>query len=75
MHNFPQQSVQWASPSRDDGSLQNVYQSQIWPGQYYDAFAQIATPAPTTINSIDASGKAGTQTRYFVSAALPASTN
>ena len=64
-----QQSVQWASPSRDDGSLQNVYQSQIWPGQYYDAFAQIATPAPTTINSIDASGKAGTQTRYFESAA------
>jgi TonB-linked SusC/RagA family outer membrane protein len=64
-----QQSVQWASPSRDDGSLQNVFQSQIWPGQYYNSFAQIATPAPVTINSIDASGKAGTQTRYFVSAA------
>ena len=65
-----QQSVQWASPSRDDGSLQNVLQSQIWPGQYYDAFAQIATPAPVSVTSIDASGKAGAQTRYFVSGAF-----
>ena len=62
-----QQSVQWASPSRDDGSLQNVFQSQIWPGQYYDSFAQISTQSPVSVLSIDASGKAGAQTRYFVS--------
>jgi TonB-linked SusC/RagA family outer membrane protein len=63
-----QQTVQWASPSRDDGSLQNVLQSNIWPTRYYDAFAQIATPAAVTLNSLDASGKVGATTRYFVSA-------
>lgn len=62
-----QQSVQWASPARDGGDLQNVFQSNIWPTQYYNSFAQIATQAPVSVAALDASGKAGTQVRYFVS--------
>ena len=62
-----QQSVQWASPARDGGDLQNVFQSNLWPNQYYNSFAQIATQAPVAVAALDASGKAGTQVRYFVS--------
>ncbi len=54
------------APSASTGGLQNVFQANIWPGQYYNAFAQISTPNPTKLTSIDATGRAGT-TRYFVS--------
>jgi TonB-linked SusC/RagA family outer membrane protein len=59
-------TIQWGIPGLAGGDLQNVYQSNIWPGQYYNGFAQVATNSPTTLNSIDASGKSG-QVRYFVS--------
>ncbi|MEO9036700.1 MAG: SusC/RagA family TonB-linked outer membrane protein [Gemmatimonadaceae bacterium] len=59
------QLVQYNSPS-NDGSLQNVYQSNYWPGQRYNTFAQVATRAPTLLNSIDATGKVGS-TRFYVS--------
>jgi TonB-linked SusC/RagA family outer membrane protein len=60
------QTIQWASVSNSGGELQNVFQSQIWPGQYYNSFAQISTRAPTYLNSIDASGKI-VGVRFFVS--------
>lgn len=59
------QSVQYNSPS-NDGTLQNVFQSNNWPGQRYNTFAQIATRAPTLLNDVDATGKVG-NTRFFVS--------
>jgi hypothetical protein len=44
----------------------NVYQAQIWPGQYYDTFAQMTTPQAVVLNAVDASGKmAGV--RFYVS--------
>lgn len=60
-------TIQWGIPGLAGGDLQNVFQASIWPGQYYNGFAQVATNAPTTMNSVDASGKAGS-VRYFVSA-------
>jgi TonB-linked SusC/RagA family outer membrane protein len=59
-------SIQYNSLSNSDGTLQNVFQAQIWPGQYYNTFAQIATRAPQFINSVDATGKVGS-TRFYVS--------
>lgn len=46
--------------------LLNVYQSQIWPGQYYVPFAQISTRNSQKLLSIDATGRSGS-TRFFVS--------
>ena len=60
-------TLQWGIPGLAGGDLQNVYQSNIWPGQYYNGFAQVATNSPTMLNSIDASGKSGS-VRYFASA-------
>jgi len=61
-----QQSVQWNAPAFGGGELQNIYQSQIWPGQYYNTFAQIATTNPVLMQAVDATGRAGA-VRYFVS--------
>ncbi len=60
------QSVQWNSVGSSDGSLTNVFQSNIWPNQYYNAFAQVSTRAPTLLNSIDGTGKVG-GVRFYVS--------
>jgi TonB-linked SusC/RagA family outer membrane protein len=60
-------TLPWGIPGLAGGDLQNVFQSSIWPGQYYNGFAQVATNAPTTLNSVDATGKSG-NVRYFVSA-------
>jgi TonB-linked SusC/RagA family outer membrane protein len=59
------QNAQWNAPG-SGGELQNVYQANIWPNQYYNTFAQIATQNPTSILSVDATGRAGS-TRFFVS--------
>lgn len=59
------QSMQWNSPAASGGELLNVYQSNIWPGQYYDGFAQATTQNPIMINSVDVNGRVG-NVRYFV---------
>ncbi|MCA0377044.1 MAG: SusC/RagA family TonB-linked outer membrane protein [Gemmatimonadetes bacterium] len=59
------QSMQWNSPAASGGELLNVYQSNIWPGQYYDGFAQASTQNPVMINSVDVNGRVG-NVRYFV---------
>ncbi|MEZ4457526.1 MAG: SusC/RagA family TonB-linked outer membrane protein [Gemmatimonadales bacterium] len=58
------QNVVYNSPSLTD--LRNVYQAQIWPGQYYNSLAQVATRNPTILTSVDATGKVG-QVSFFVS--------
>jgi len=60
------QSFQWNALNNTDGSLENVFQAQIWPNQYYNSFAQVATSAPTQLSSVDATGKIGT-VRFFAS--------
>ncbi len=61
------QSVQFSAQG-SGGELLNTFQSNIWPGQYYNSFAQVAQQNPVTLNSIDASGRFG-NVRYFVSGA------
>lgn len=60
------QQFQWNGPSASSGQLQNVFQSNIWPGQYYNPLAQVSAANPVKITSVDATGRAGS-TRYFVS--------
>lgn len=62
------QAVQFNTPSAG-GDLQNVYQSQTWPGRYYNMLALIATKNPVAVNSVDAQGKVGT-VRFYVSGSL-----
>ena len=63
-----QQSAQFKSPG-SGGELLNVFQANVWPGQRYNAFAQMSQQNPVTLNSLDASGRAG-GVRYFVSGAF-----
>ena len=63
-----QQSAQFNSPG-SGGELLNVFQAHVWPGQRYNAFAQMSQQNPVTLNSLDASGRAG-GVRYFVSGAF-----
>jgi len=58
------QVLQYRTPA--GGDLQNVYQAQIWPGQYYNGIAQVATANPFSLTSADASGKIGSA-RFYVS--------
>ena len=58
------QLFQWNAPS--SGELLNVYQANIWPGQYYVPFAQISTRNAQKLVSVDATGRMGS-TRFFVS--------
>ncbi len=60
------QNFQWNALNNTDGSLENVYQSNIWPGQYYNTLAQVSASNPTTLTSVDATGKIGT-VRFFAS--------
>ena len=55
------QSIQWNAPAFAGGELLNVFQSQIWPNQYYDGFAQVSTRNPISVTSLDASGRAGSR--------------
>ncbi|MDQ8165638.1 MAG: SusC/RagA family TonB-linked outer membrane protein [Gemmatimonadota bacterium] len=58
------QTFQYNAPGQAE--LLNVYQAQIWPGQYYVPFAQISTRNAQKLLSVDATGRSGS-TRYFVS--------
>ncbi len=58
------QTFQYNAPGQAE--LLNVYQAQIWPGQYYVPFAQISTRAGQKLVSVDATGRSGA-TRYFIS--------
>lgn len=58
------QSIVYNTPNAND--LKNIFQAQIWPGQYYNSLAQVATRNPTVLTSVDATGKAG-NVSYFVS--------
>ena len=59
-------SMQWNAPAVAGGELLNVYQANMWPGKYYNSLSQALTNNPISLNSIDASGRAGS-VRYFVS--------
>jgi len=59
-------AMQWNAPALAGGELTNVYQANLWPGQYYNSLAQALSNNPITLNSIDVSGRAGS-VRYFVS--------
>ena len=61
-------AAQYAAPGLGGGDLQNVFQAQIYPGQYYNTWSQISTNNLNTINSVDASGHVG-GVRFFVSGA------
>jgi TonB-linked SusC/RagA family outer membrane protein len=60
------QNIQWNAPSAAGGELTNVFQSQVWPGQYYNSFAQVASRNPVQLNSVDATGRVGA-VRFYVS--------
>ena len=57
-------SLQNNSPGLVD--LQNVFQATPWPDKRYNTLAQVSTREPTTLNSVDATGKVG-GVRFFVS--------
>ena len=58
-------NLQWNAPSFAGGELTNVFQSNTWPGQYYNSFAQVASRNPVTLNSLDATGRIGA-VRFYV---------
>ncbi|HEU5218741.1 MAG TPA: TonB-dependent receptor, partial [Gemmatimonadales bacterium] len=39
--------------------LRNIYQAQIYPGKYYNSLAQVADRHPTSLSSLEATGKVG----------------
>lgn len=39
--------------------LRNIYQAQIYPNRYYNSLAQISDRHPTSLSSIEATGKVG----------------
>jgi TonB-linked SusC/RagA family outer membrane protein len=51
------QSIVYNSPNLND--LRNIFQAQIWPGHYYNSLAQIMRQNPTTLTSVDATGRVG----------------
>jgi len=59
-------TLMWSSPAVGDGSLLNVMQATSWPDKYYNTFAIVATPNPTTLDAIDATGRVGA-VRFYVS--------
>jgi TonB-linked SusC/RagA family outer membrane protein len=59
-------TLQWNNPAASGGELQNVFQSQIWPGRYYKMLGQVLRNNPVSLNAVDASGKVG-NVRFFVS--------
>jgi TonB-linked SusC/RagA family outer membrane protein len=48
--------------------LRQRYQVQAWPGTSYNAVNQLVTPKPFLENSLDITGRFGSQTRFFASA-------
>lgn len=60
------QNIQWNGASKSAQMLQNVYQANIWPGQYYVSLAQILEKNPVSIQHVDATGRVGA-VRFYVS--------
>jgi len=58
------QSAVYNAPNVND--LRNIFQAQIWPGQYYNSLAQATTRNPTIMTAVDATGKIGSVS-YYVS--------
>ena len=56
------QSVLYAAPTCTE--LRNVYQAQIWPGQYYNQIAQLMTRSPSILTNVDATGRVGNVSFY-----------
>ncbi|HEY1305029.1 MAG TPA: TonB-dependent receptor [Vicinamibacterales bacterium] len=56
--------IQFGQPGGAD--LMNVFQANIWPGQYYNTMAEMSTPGILAVHSLDATGRAG-NVRYFAS--------
>jgi TonB-dependent SusC/RagA subfamily outer membrane receptor len=46
--------------------LRNTFQSQNWPGRYYNQLAQASLRHPTILSALDATGRAG-QVGFYVS--------
>jgi len=46
--------------------LQNVYQANIWPGEYYNSLAQVLERNPVALQHVDATGRVGA-VRFYVS--------
>ncbi len=51
------QALQGNNVAVGDGTLQNLYQAAIWPGQYYNPLAQVLQRNLVTLNSLNATGK------------------
>ena len=60
------QNGQYNAPGVTSGDLQNLFQAQIWPDQYYNMLAQVVARNPVVLNSVDATGKVGA-VRFFAS--------
>jgi TonB-linked SusC/RagA family outer membrane protein len=59
-------SIQHNAPGVTNGDLQNVFQAQIWPGQYYNMLAQAVQRNPVSLQSVEATGKVA-GIRFFAS--------
>ncbi|HEX9895958.1 MAG TPA: TonB-dependent receptor, partial [Gemmatimonadales bacterium] len=51
------QNILYGAPGIAD--LLNIFQSQIYPNQYYNSLVRIADRTPTSLTSVDATGKVG----------------
>lgn len=58
------QAIVYNAPGVTD--LRNIFQSQIYPNRYFNSLAQISDRSPTSLTSVDATGKIGT-VGFFVS--------
>jgi TonB-linked SusC/RagA family outer membrane protein len=51
------QNILYGAPGIND--LLNIYQVQIYPNRYYNSLVQISDRRPTSLTSVDATGKVG----------------
>ena len=51
------QPITYNAPGVND--IKNLFQTQIWPGQYYNSLAQVMERNPIILTAIDATGKIG----------------
>jgi TonB-linked SusC/RagA family outer membrane protein len=58
------QSVMYNTPNAAD--LRNIFQSQIWPNQYYNSLAQVTQRNPVVLTALDITGRVGS-VGYYVS--------
>src|SRR5689334_14079880 len=56
--------LQYGQPS--GGDLLNLFQANIWPGQYYNTMAEMSSPGAVALHSVDATGRVG-GVRYYAS--------